>query len=348
MIEKRVIIVRPDDMHLHLRDGAIMDSVVAYTSRDFARSVIMPNLNPPITTVDMARSYKKSILNATPASHNFEPLMTLYLTEETSPDEIKLGVEEGLIKAVKLYPAGATTNSLSGVTNIRKVFAVLDVMSDLKLPLLIHGEVVDESVDIFDREAVFIDKILDPLRDKFQELRIVLEHITTNNGVNYVKNANKNLAATITTHHLALNRNDLFQGGINPHNYCLPILKREEHRQSLIKAATSGNEKFFLGTDSAPHLIDSKESACGCAGIFNAPNTIGVLASIFEEYHALSNLESFTSLNGCKFYGLPPNKTKTVLVKKDLRVDFEKYIDVVENKVKVFEPGFDIYWHIEY
>ena len=347
MDEQKIVITRPDDMHLHLRDGPMLETVLPYSSRDFGRAVVMPNLNPPITTIKLLKEYKYQITSAIPENHKFEPLMTLYLTDETKPKELKLGVDSGVLTAVKFYPAGATTNSARGVTNIDNCFSVFETMVELDLPLLIHGEVTDPEIDIFDRESIFISTILEPLRNRLPELRIALEHITTCDAVDYVNEADKNLGASITPHHLALNRNDIFTDGINPHNFCLPILKRERHRVKLVAAATSGSPKFFLGTDSAPHLSENKENACGCAGVFNSPNTLGVLASVFEQQDQLSNLEAFTSINGAKFYKLEANKEKIVMLKTKIPINEMRYIDVLSSRVKVFDPGFDVFWYVE-
>ncbi len=345
---KQILINRPDDMHLHLRDGSILDSVISHTSRFFGRAVVMPNLLPPITTIAMARLYRDKIYKSLEIGHDFKPLMTLYLTEFINKKELVQGFQEGLLSGVKLYPAGATTNSDSGVSDIEKVFPIFEVMENLGLPLLIHGEVVDSDIDIFDREKVFIDRILIPMRKKFPELRIVLEHVTTEEGVKFVAESQSNICATITPHHLVLNRTDMFRDGINPHNYCLPILKKEHHRIALIEAATSGDSRFFLGTDSAPHTTALKESSCGCAGIFNAPNTLGILASVFEEKGALDMLEAFTSLNGCNFYNLEVNKSKILLVKESFPVEFPSVIQTLNGQIKVFDPGFQIFWHVKY
>ena len=344
---KQLLINRPDDMHLHLRDGSILESVISYTSKYFGRAVIMPNLLPPITTISMVRLYRDKILNSVNISHDFRPLMTLYLTESTNKQDLVKGVQEGLLSGVKLYPAGATTNSDSGVSDIEKVFPIFETMEKLGLPLLIHGEVVDSDIDIFDREKAFINRILIPMRKRFPELRIVLEHVTTKEGVLFVTESQSNICATITPHHLVLNRTDMFRDGINPHNFCLPILKKEHHRLALVDAATSGNGRFFLGTDSAPHTTALKESSCGCAGIFNVPNTLGILASIFEERGALDMLEAFTSLNGCNFYGLEVNKSKILLVKERFPVEFPSAIPTLNDEIKVFDPGFQIFWHVK-
>lgn len=308
---KRINLVLPDDWHLHVRTREMLHAVLPYTARAFGRAIIMPNLKVPVVTVAQAIKYHKEILNTLPQGSKFEPLMTLYLTDETLPDEIVLAKQSGIVHGVKLYPAGATTNSSAGVTNIRKVYLVLEEMQRLGVPLLVHGEVTDTYVDIFDREAVFIDRVLAPLRRDFPFLRIVFEHITTKDAVDYVVEAGDNISATITAHHLHINRNDLLVGGIKPHNYCLPIAKREVHRLALVHAATSGNPKFFLGTDSAPHAQDAKESACGSAGCFTAPSAMELYLRAFEQAGALENFEAFASFNGPDFYGLPRN-TATV------------------------------------
>ena len=347
MIIEELQLHQPDDMHLHLRDGKILSSVLPYSSQVFGRAIIMPNLDPPVTTTLMAKDYQNRILGNLDNSSNFQPLMTLYLTETTRPNDIEKGVEDQVIKAVKLYPAGATTNSDFGVRDFGRVMRVLEKMAALKLPLLVHGEVADPSVDIFDREAVFIDRILDPLIRELPELRIVMEHITTKTAVDYVTASKVNLKATITPHHIVFNRNAIFDNGINPHNYCLPILKKEKHRLAVKMAAISGSPKFFLGTDSAPHFTDLKETSCGCAGIFNSINALGTLATIFEKEGRLYNLEKFVSINGSNFYGFKPNKLKIKLVKKLRPVTVPEYIKVGRKKIKVFDPGFDIFWHVK-
>ncbi|MBQ0812386.1 dihydroorotase, partial [Roseovarius sp.] len=308
---------RPDDWHLHLRDGAMLRAVLPETTRHFARAIVMPNLVPPVVTGQDAAAYRTRIMAALPEGAEFTPLMTLYLTEETDPEDVAAAHASGLISAVKLYPAGATTNSASGVRDFDKVRAVLEKMAEIGLPLCVHGEVTDPSVDIFDREAVFIDRVLDPVRRATPGLRVVMEHITTANGVDYVRAHDQDLGATITTHHLVINRNHILVGGIKPHYYCLPVAKREEHRLALRAAATSGDARFFLGTDSAPHIDPLKENACGCAGCFTATNTMSILAHVFEEEGALDRLEAFTSLNGPGFYGLPANETTLTLTKGD-------------------------------
>ncbi|MYN06711.1 dihydroorotase [Pseudoduganella aquatica] len=302
-----ITIIRPDDWHLHLRDGATMASVLPHSARQFGRAIVMPNLKPPVTTVAAAEAYRSRILAALPAGVQFEPLMTLYLTNNTEPDEIRRAVDSGFVHAVKLYPAGATTNSDAGVTDLKNCYKTLEVMQELDLPFLVHGEVTDPDVDVFDREAVFIERVMRPLRKDFPELKVVFEHITTRQAAEYVAEAEGPIAATITAHHLLYNRNEIFKGGIRPHYYCLPILKREEHRLALMTAATSGDERFFLGTDSAPHPQGLKEHACGCAGCYTALHAMELYAEAFERAGALDKLEAFASLNGPAFYNLEPN-----------------------------------------
>ena len=313
---RSVTIRRPDDWHLHLRDGEMLRAVLPFTVRQFARAIVMPNLVPPVTTVAMARAYRERIQAASPPDSRFEPLMTCYLGDTTDPAEVEAGWRDGVFAAVKLYPAHATTNSQAGVTEIRRVHPVLERMQRLGMPLLVHGEVTDHDVDIVDREAVFIDRVLDPLRRDFPELRIVFEHVTTADAVDYVDAGGPLLGATITAHHLVINRNAIFAGGIRPHMYCLPIAKREKHRIALRRAATSGHPRFFLGTDSAPHPAGAKESACGCAGIFTAPNALEVYAQVFDEEDALDRLEAFASINGPDFYGLPLNEGSVTLERR--------------------------------
>jgi dihydroorotase len=308
-----ITIRRPDDWHVHLRDGAMMAAVLPYTARQFARAIVMPNLAPPVTTIATALAYRGRIMAALPPGSDFTPLMTAYLTDGTDPDEIHRGHREGVFTAVKLYPAHATTNSAHGVTNLGRVMPVLERMAEIGMPLLIHGEATDPAVDVFDREAVFIDKVLDPLRGRLPELGIVLEHITTEEAVRYVEDGGPKLAATITAHHLIINRNAIFQGGIRPHLYCLPIAKREKHRLALRRAATSGYPQFFLGTDTAPHAIPTKETACGCAGIFTAASALELYAEVFEDEGTLDKFEAFASLNGPAFYRLPVNETRVTL-----------------------------------
>jgi len=336
---------RPDDWHLHLRDGAMLQAVLPHTARHFARAIIMPNLVPPVVTGDQARAYRSRILAARPAGSDFTPLMTLYLTEETDPDDVEAAYAAGLISAVKLYPAGATTNSASGVQDFDKVRPVLDRMAEIGLPLCVHGEVTDSNIDIFDREAVFIDRILKPMRKKNPDLRIVMEHVTTQDAVDYVRDTAKNLAATITTHHLIINRNHILVGGIKPHFYCLPVAKRETHRIALVQAAVSGDKRFFLGTDSAPHTDAGKLQACGCAGIFSSPNTMSCLAEVFEAAGALRQLEAFTSLNGPAFYRMAPNAGTIRLVKGD-PVSYPTQIETADGPVTVFDPGFPLHWRV--
>jgi dihydroorotase len=310
---------KPDDWHVHLRDGEMLQRVASYTARQFARAIIMPNLVPPITSVEAARDYRKRILEATPPG--FTPLMTCYLTDRTEPDEIARGHSEGVWVAAKLYPAGATTNSDSGVTDIRNIYPVLARMEKLGMVLCVHGEVTDPDVDVFDREAVFVDRILTRLVSDFPELKIVLEHISTSDAVDFVSSGR--VAATITPHHLLINRNALFAGGLRPHAYSLPVAKREEHRLAVRRAAVSGKPNIFLGTDSAPHARHAKESACGCAGIFNAPFALENYATVFDEGGALDKLEAFASLNGARFYGLPVNEDLVMLERTETRVPDE-------------------------
>jgi dihydroorotase len=341
-----VILPRPDDWHLHLRDGDMLAAVLPETSRDFARAIIMPNLVPPVVTGDQARAYRDRILAALPEGDDFTPLMTLYLTEDTDPNDLAAAYESGLIRAVKLYPAGATTNSASGVRNFENVRPVLERMAEIGCPLCVHGEVTTADVDIFDREAVFIETILDPLRRSIPGLRVVMEHITTKDGVDYALSADDTLGATITTHHLIINRNHILVGGIKPHYYCLPVAKRETHRLALRKAATSGNKRFFLGTDSAPHLDHLKEHACGCAGCFTATNTMPLLAHVFEEDGALENLRKFACENGPAFYGMPVNDGTLTLTKQDAPVSFPSKLETPNGPVTVFDPGFDVFWKV--
>jgi dihydroorotase len=315
--QNALTLIRPDDWHVHLRDGVVLADVVPHTAAQFARAIVMPNLKPPVTTTAMAAAYRDRILAAVPQGMQFEPLMTLYLTDNTPPDEIRRATESGFVKGVKLYPAGATTNSDAGVTDIHRCMRTLEVMQETGLPLLIHGEVTDHQVDVFDREAVFIDRILQPLRKSLPSLRVVFEHITTKDAVDYVRDADGDIAATITAHHLMYNRNAIFQGGIRPHYYCLPILKREAHRQALVDAATSGSPRFFLGTDSAPHPKGLKEHACGCAGCYTALHAMELYAEVFEAVNALDKLEAFASFFGPDFYRLPRNTERVTLQKRE-------------------------------
>ena len=312
----RLVLTRPDDWHLHLRDGETLASVLPDTARQFARAIIMPNLQPPVTTVEQARTYRERIQAAVPAGLRFDSLMTLYLTDSTSPDEIARAKSSGFVHALKYYPAGATTNSENGVTDLKRISAVLSAMEKHDVPLLVHGEVTDAATDVFDREAVFIERHLTPLVRSFPGLRVVLEHITTSAGAQFVTEASEHVAATITAHHLLLNRNALFAGGLRPHHYCLPVLKREEHRQALLAAATGNSAKFFLGTDSAPHPQHAKESDCGCAGCYTAHAAIELYAEAFEQVGALDRLEAFASFHGPDFYRLPRNADTITLERR--------------------------------
>ncbi len=316
----RLVIRQPDDWHVHLRDGPMLETVVPYTARQFRRAIAMPNLTPPVTTVTAALAYRDRIRAATPADVDFTPLMTCYLTDSTDPAEIEVGWTSKVFTAAKLYPAHATTNSAHGVTDLRRLTRVFETMQRLGMPLLLHGEVTDTDVDIFDREKVFIDLMLTQLLDDFPDMKIVLEHITTSEAVDFVLATGTNVAATITPHHLVINRNAIFAGGLQPHMYCLPVAKREGHRRALRRAATSGNKKFFLGTDSAPHVVHLKEAPCGCAGIFNAPQAMEIYARVFEDEKALDKLEAFASLNGPLFYGLPPNDRRVLLERQPAEV----------------------------
>ena len=309
-------ITRPDDWHLHLRDGDALKTVLPHTAAQFARAIVMPNLKPPVTTTEQAAAYRQRILAALPEGMQFEPLMTLYLTDNTPPEEIRRAKESGFIHAVKLYPAGATTNSDAGVTDLRKCYKTLEMMQEVGMPFLVHGEVTSPEIDLFDREAVFIDTVMKPLRADMPELRVVFEHITTADAAAYVAEAEGPIAATITAHHLLYNRNEIFKGGIRPHYYCLPVLKRETHRQALVKAATSGSARFFLGTDSAPHAKGVKEHACGCAGCYTALHAMELYAQAFDQVGALDKLEAFASFNGPDFYRLPRN-TSTLSLKRE-------------------------------
>jgi dihydroorotase len=316
-------IIKPDDWHLHVRDGDVLNSVLPHTTRRFRRAIIMPNLKPPVTTTAMAQAYRRRIMAALPGDVEFEPLMTLYLTEDTSPQEIAQACDSGIIHGVKLYPAGATTHSEAGVRNIEKVYPVLEAMQTRGLALQVHAEFADEDVDVFDREQVFTERVLTPLHARFPELRIVFEHVTSDVGVQFVNSASATVAATVTPQHLLYNRNALFAGGLRPHHYCLPVLKRERDRRALIEAATSGSLKFFLGTDSAPHAKSAKEAACGCAGIFSAHAALELYAEAFAAANALEKLEAFASLNGPTFYGLPINTERITLRQEDWRVPAE-------------------------
>jgi len=342
----RLTIRRPDDWHLHLRDGAMLAAVTPASAAHFGRALVMPNLVPPVARGADAERYRARILAAIPPGADFTPLMTLYLTETTDPADVAAAAASGLVRAVKLYPAGATTNSASGVRDFDKVRGVLETMADIGLPLCVHGEVTDPAVDIFDREAVFIDRVLDPLRRATPGLRVVMEHVTTAEGVAYVRQGGEGLAATLTVHHLILNRNHLLAGGIRPHYYCLPVLKRETHRRALLAAATSGDARFFLGADSAPHTDAAKETACGCAGCFTAPVAMGLLAHVFEQEGALARLEGFASLHGAAFYGLAPNAGTLTLEKQAEPAPYPARIETGAGPVTVFDPGFATFWRV--
>ena len=341
----RLTIRRPDDWHLHLRDGAMMEGVLPWSARHFARAIVMPNLVPPVVTGRDAAAYRDRILAALPEGATFEPLMTLYLTEDTDPDDVASAYADGIIKAVKLYPAGATTNSASGVRDFDKVRPVLERMAEIGLPLCTHGEVTRAEVDIFDREAVFIDEVLDPIRRATPGLRVVMEHITTSEAAAYATDADDTLGATITVQHLMLDRNAMLVGGIRPHYYCLPILKRGTHREALVKAATSGDPTFFLGTDSAPHATHTKENACGCAGCFTAPVALSCLTEVFDAADALDRLEGFTSLHGPAFYGLPVNEDTITLAKGD-PITPPAAVETGAGPVTVFDPGQPLHWRL--
>ncbi len=340
-----ITLIRPDDWHLHVRDDAALHAVVPHTARRFGRALIMPNLRPPVTTTAQALAYRKRILAAVPPVCVFEPLMSLYLTDNTPVDEIQRAVDSGSIIAAKLYPAGATTNSDAGVTSVEKIYAVLEKMASLGLTLCVHGEVTDSEVDIFDREQAFIDRVLAPLVTRFPGLRIVFEHITTAGAADFVRSAGDNVAATITAHHLLLNRNAIFNGGIRPHYYCLPVLKREAHRQALLAAATGGSGKFFLGSDSAPHARGAKETACGCAGCYTAFAGIELYAEAFETAGALDRLEAFASLNGPAFYRLPPNSDRITLVKSPWQAP-ENYDYLPEDPLVPLRAGMSVMWQL--
>lgn len=341
----RLDITRPDDWHLHLRDGVALASVLPHSAAQFARAIVMPNLKPPVTTTAQALAYRERILAALPAGMQFQPLMTLYLTDNTAPDEIRRAKDSGLIHAVKLYPAGATTNSDAGVTNLRLTYPVLEVMQDLGMPLLVHGEVTDPAIDLFDREAMFIEQVLQPLRSAMPQLKVVFEHITTSDAAAYVTAAEGPIAATITAHHLLYNRNDIFKGGIRPHYYCLPVLKRETHRQALLQAATSGNPRFFLGTDSAPHAKDAKEHACGCAGCYTALHAMELYATAFDQANALDKLEGFASFYGADFYGLPRNQTSITLERQSWQLPAS--LPFADGEIVPLNAGERIAWRLK-
>ena len=333
---------RPDDWHVHLRDGGMLTDVVNYTARQFARAIVMPNLTPPVTTVAAGKAYRQRILDAVDPSLNFTPLMVCYLTDTIDAEEVARGHAEGVFTACKLYPANATTNSSHGVTDIKNIYPVLEAMQRIGMPLLVHGEVTHQDVDIFDREAVFIDDVLQDVIKDFPDLKVVFEHITTAEAAAFVTAAGPNIAATITPHHLEFNRNAIFQGGIRPHYYCLPIAKREKHRLALRKAATSGSPKFFLGTDTAPHTIEAKQSACGCAGLFNAPHALEAYAKVFDEENALERLEGFASEFGPRFYGLPLNEGTVTLTRKETAIP--ETLDVMDTQIVPFHSGGTLPW----
>jgi len=340
----KIKLTRPDDFHLHLRDGELMRSVLPDTARQFARAIVMPNLRPPVTTVTNAEEYRQRILSALPAGMTFEPLMTLYLTDNTSADEIRRAKQSGIVRAIKLYPAGATTNSDAGVTDLRKTYPVLEEMQRCGMPLLVHGEVTDPAVDVFDREAVFIERVLQPLQRDMPGLRLVFEHITTKEAAQFVEETSANVAATITAHHLLYNRNAMLVGGIRPHLYCLPVLKREAHREALVKAATGGSKKFFLGTDSAPHAQSTKETACGCAGCYTAHSAIELYAEAFDKVGALDKLESFASFHGADFYGLPRNTQHITLQKATWQVP--ETVGFGEHRLVPLRSGEVVQWKL--
>jgi dihydroorotase len=339
----QITLTRPDDWHLHLRDGEALASVLAHTARQFGRAIVMPNLKPPVTTVALAAAYRDRILAVLPKGMNFEPLMTLYLTDNTPASEIVKATASGFVKAVKLYPAGATTNSDAGLTDITKAYDTLAEMERLGLPLLVHGEVTDSAIDLFDREKVFIDTVLLPLTQRFPKLKVVMEHITTRDAAEFVASAPSTVAATITAHHLLYNRNAIFQGGVRPHWYCLPVLKRETHREALVAAAISGNPKFFLGTDSAPHARMTKEAACGCAGCYTAYAALELYAEVFEQAGALDKLEAFASFHGPDWYGLPRNTGSVTLVKEDWVVPGE-YPYISNDSIVPLRAGETLSW----
>lgn len=341
-VSDTLLIRQPDDWHVHLRDGQMLNKVIGYTARQFARAIVMPNLSTPVTTSSAANAYRARILKALGPDVRFEPLMTIYITDRSDPDDVEEGFVSKMVAACKLYPANATTNSEHGVTNIEAIYPLLERMQRIGMPLLIHGEVTDKDVDIFDRELVFIERVLQPTLMDFPALKVVFEHITTAEAVAFVESAPPNVAATITPHHLQINRNAMFAGGIRPHLYCLPVAKREKHRLALRKAATSGSPKFFLGTDSAPHSVSVKEAACGCAGIFNAPFALESYAAVFEEENALNRLEAFASEHGPDFYGLQRNEHQVLLMKQVTEVP--DFIDAGSEKVIPYHAGTTLSW----
>ena len=343
---RSLTLTRPDDWHLHLRDGDMLGVVTPDSAADFGRALIMPNLVPPVVSGAHASAYRARVMAAVPSGADFTPLMTLYLTETTDPADLVAAARDGIITAVKLYPAGATTNSDSGVRDIAAVIPVLEAMAGAGIPLCVHGEITDPEIDIFDREAVFIERVLDPLRRRLPELRVVMEHVTTSDGIDYVREGGSTIAATLTTHHLIINRNHILAGGIRPHYYCLPVAKRETHRRALVTAAISGDPSFFLGTDSAPHLDSAKLSACGCAGIYTAPNTLACLAQVFENEGALDRLDGFVARHGAAFYGLPVNDGTVTLVREDEPQAVPEVRETSEGDLTVFDPMVPIHWRV--
>lgn len=342
---QELTIIRPDDWHVHLRDGEMLNVVVPYTSETYARAIVMPNLAPPVTTVEAARAYRQRILNAVPAGQSFTPLMTCYLTDTLDANELERGFNEGVFTAAKLYPANATTNSSHGVTSIDAIMPVLERMEKIGMPLLVHGEVTHADIDIFDREARFIETVMEPLRQRLPGLNVVFEHITTKDAAQYVREGNSRLAATITPQHLMFNRNHMLVGGVRPHLYCLPILKRSVHQQALRELVASGCDRVFLGTDSAPHARHKKETSCGCAGCFNAPSALGAYATVFEEMNALAHFEAFCSLNGPRFYGLPVNNERITLIKQDEMIISD--IALSDDTLIPFLAGETVRWSVK-
>ena len=345
-MNQSITLRKPDDWHVHLRDGAMLAMALPWTAEAFGRAIVMPNLTPTVTTTAHARAYRERILQLLPANNRFDPLMTCFLTDATDPDDIAQGFNDGVLTAAKMYPANSTTNSATGVTDVSKIYPVLERMQQIGMPLLIHGEVTDSGVDIFDREKIFIDSILIKLRSDLPELKIVLEHITTEDAAQFISECEAFTAATITPHHLMINRNAMFSGGIRPHMYCLPVAKRERHRLALRKAAISGDPRFFLGTDSAPHLRHEKESACGCAGVFSAPVALELYAQVFDEEQALDKLEGFASIHGAKFYNKPVNEDQVTLVRSSWQPPETVAVNA-NDQVCVFSPELEINWQYQ-
>ena len=344
---KSIIVKTPDDWHLHLRESPILEKVFPYSYKSYGRAIIMPNLEIPIITFSQAKSYYEKIKYLIKTGNNFEPLMTLFLSEDTKVEDVYEGVKSGIIKAIKFYPQGVTTNSSGGIKNLSKIYNLLEKIADFGIPLLIHGETSNTEIDIYDREAYFLEETVLGIRKNIPNLKIVLEHITTKESVDFVLESKKNVAATVTAHHLIINRNHIFDGGIRPHFYCRPIAKREEHRIAVRAAATSGNSKFFLGTDSAPHFDHNKENSCGCAGVFSSPNALGYVAQDFEEDSCINNLENFISINGAKFYNLPLNSSLTQFRKLKEAIKYPEKIKVGKNMITLFNPGYPLYWENE-